>query len=318
MSRFTTPLSEERYNPRAILSLREDNEGGEVRQEVLETRRPQAYSQRELVILIHGFNNTLREGEEAYEAFRHGQEDTLVAHDKVTLEDMLGDCFWPGDAKWQGALDYLDFLIYPATIPKAKASGEALARYLAGRVDVATIHVVAHSMGCRVALETMKAMLLAGNEAQKVGKVCLMAASVPCFKVFPNGDLYEALQSAEYVRILYSPDDPVLSITLPAGQSIAAGDEGFFPTALGSYGDAPLSPGKIARTHIVGAQHGDYWGVPANISHQGAAHQVKEELASFLGIGKDFRTFAEAPIPSSRPDIVKREIAHMRTFGGHP
>jgi hypothetical protein len=314
MSRFERSLQPPEYAPVLTLSTRLENEGGGVRDTcAIKWAFPPSISQPELIVLIHGYNNHLQEAQEAYAAFRRGQEERLDVGDKGRLEAMLGDCFWPGDAKWPGPLDWVDFLVYPAAIQKGVDSAEVLGDYLLSRTDVLMLHFVGHSLGCRVVLETIKYMQAKVARHKTIGKVCLMAAAVPTFKVCPGGELYEALQAAQYLRVLYSPDDKVLSMAFPVGQSIAPGDEGFFPTAVGRYGDVPLSPGRITRDHVVGASHGDYWGV-----EQDAATEVaKEAIAEFLGIGPRFQTIAEQPLPAERPDVTRREVGHLRTVGGH-
>jgi pimeloyl-ACP methyl ester carboxylesterase len=181
---------------------------------------------------------------------------------------MLGDAFWPGDAALPGIADKADFLVYAKAVYKAKDVGPKIAAYLRQRNDVMTVHFVAHSLGCRVTLEAIDD--LQKNGGPEVGRVCLMAAAVPTFKLVPpNGDLWPALNAAKQVLVLYSPDDLVaLTLSFPPGQTIASligdSDEGFMPSALGRTGDMPVTPGKLDRQQVEGADHGDYWGHNSN------------------------------------------------------
>ena len=53
----------------------------------------------------------------------------------------------------------------------------------------------------------------------------------------------------------------MLSDTFPPGQTLAAGDEGFFPTALGhEYWCSVTAPYVVEQMRNAGAGHSDYWG----------------------------------------------------------
>jgi hypothetical protein len=223
------------------------------------------------------------------------------------FEDLLGDAFWPGDAEWPGLVDKLDLLCYSKAVPVARDVAPKIADYLRQRNnenDVLIVHFLAHSLGCRVTLEVIDS--LARNGGPKVGKVCLMAAAVPTFKVCPGGSLYNAVTQASQLRVLFSPADPVLGGAFPPGQTIARGDEGFFPQALGLNGDIPSMSGKIDRDHIDGARHSDYWGYTTGFSTDLSAKSIFE-FFRFDGVAQ--RTLGERPLPASRCDVPKRQVA---------
>ena len=232
---------------------------------------------------------------------------------RIVWSPCVDDAFWPGDADWAGLLDRLDFMVYPAAIGNAVDSATALGDYLLSRSDVQSLNFIGHSMGCRVILETIKYMQ--GKEGEKpVDKVCLMAAAVPVEMVSPpNGLLLDAIRTPKHVRVLYSPDDAVLSLAFRAGQTLRGGQEGRFPVALGYAGDAPLSPGHVDRELISGATHGDYWGTESNASSTLAAERITE----FFGIGRQFRTLGSQPAAPVRPDPPPRQIGSQRRYG-HP
>ena len=312
MSRFTSEVPG--YDPALELSMRTDDEGGDVRSPCAPTwQNGQPLSQPDLVVLVHGYNNHRGEAEDAYLAFRERQHG-LLGEWAGRLDPLLGDAFWPGDAKWPGPLDAVDFLFYPATIGRARQTADVLSDYLLGRRDVLNLYFVGHSMGCRVVLETIAALLAKQPDAQlrpPIRKVCLMAAAVPTTHVLPGGDLAAALQAAEHVQVLFSPDDLVLHYAFPIGQT-AAGD-GFFPTAVGRYGDVPLSPAHVERSWVPGADHGDYWGRRTNDASAESARCVHE----FLGIGPQVQSLRAAPSPPRRPDAPQRPAPPARPLG-HP
>jgi hypothetical protein len=86
-----------------------------------------------------------------------------------------------------------------------------------------------------------------------------MAPAVPTFKVGPGGDLARAIAMPKEVLILYSPADTVLHYAFPPGQTLADGDEGCFPEAVGLHGFVPGRP-NITTQEISHAEHSDYWG----------------------------------------------------------
>ena len=176
--------------------------------------------------------------------------------------------------------------------------------------NLRTVHFVAHSLGCRVALETIE--FLRQNGGPVVGKVCLMAAAVPLFKVQTGGELVEAMEHAGEVRILHSDDDAVLRDTFPPGQTLAGGNEGFFPTALGLHGFLSAASGRIVSVDVDNAGHGDYWGH----SKRPAAHVAADRIAEFFHFGLWQRTVATrgagtAPRSST---AEPRELGHARVI----
>lgn len=310
MSRFTGPNKD--YEARATLcvSMRSQDEGGDVVDPCkLHWKNGQALTQMDLVVLVHGFNNHLEEAQTAYLGFRKRQAAFLAESDGDRLETMLSDVFWPGDADW-GFFDFLDFFCYPASIKKAVATAPVLADYLMSRTDVHNLYFIGHSMGCRVILETIK-LLLARGHATPIRKVCLMAAAVPTYMVYPpDGSLKEALQAPDHVRILYSPADEVLAGAFPAGET--AGGDGFFPAAIGRHGDVPLTPGKVDRDWIPNAGHSDYWGWKESVPSGVAA----KAISNFLAIGSQARSLRESAPPPERAAPPERPQRERRI--GHP
>jgi len=299
------------YAATLVLSMRTQPEGGSVRAPCQPTWAHQhAESQTDLIVLVHGFNNNEGQAQDAYVGFRQRQK-AMLGELGDRLEAMLGDAFWPGDADWPGPLDTVDFLVYPATISRAVDTAAALSDYLLTRQDVLNLYFIGHSMGCRVVLETIRLLRANASFTTPIRKVCLMAAAVPTGKVFPGGELEDAFLAPEHVRVLYSPDDPVLHFAFPIGQT--AGGDGFFPTAIGRCGDVPLSPGHVDRSLVSGAGHSDYWGwkddAPSALS--------AEMLHEFLGIGAQVQMVRESPPPPERAEPPVRPKPRSRAVG-HP
>lgn len=288
------------YAPGLTLDLRTQPEGGalplrgELRGAQPGLPRP------ECVVLVHGFNNHYGEAGERYYGFRimqrrhfdgaHGDiadggQGWPVCGFSAELERLLGDAFWPGDADWPGPLDWLDALVYPAAVHTAQEAAALLADLIERIPGLLRVHFVAHSLGCRVVLETLEKLWAGGHPA--IGAVCLMAASVERDAVAPGGefaDLLAALgEAGSEMLVLHSRRDKVLRFTFPLGQSLA--DEGFLPEALGLEGPPPGMPGRVSGRRIAGANHGDYWGHQDNEPSRVATR----EAGAFLKLGERVR-----------------------------
>lgn len=249
--------------PPPSLSLRHLERGGEV----LDTPQPNPFDvlrrSWDLVLLIHGYNNDLRAGREAYEGFRLVQREIgQVNPDRPATDRSLVDIYWPGDADW----GIVSALYYPWSIEKARRSAAVLAHALDEAVTLSgfkQIDVVAHSMGCRLTLELLKQ--LRAIPGVLVRRVVFMAGAVPTFVLEPGDDhevraAYDTVLARGAVS-LFSPDDMVLSLAFPLGQTLGGAGEGWFPTALGHERWAsPLAPPNLDQQHVHGAGHSDYWG----------------------------------------------------------
>ncbi|OGI42547.1 MAG: hypothetical protein A2150_03445 [Candidatus Muproteobacteria bacterium RBG_16_64_11] len=276
------------YDPGLVLDLREQPEGGKLPTRGELRGRQQGLPRPECVVLVHGFNNHTGEAGERYYGFRimqcrhFGGEHGDMAAD---LERLLGDAFWPGDADWPGPLDWLDALVYPAAVHTARDAAALLADLIERIPGLVRVHFVAHSLGCRVALETLDLLWASGRLA--IGSICLMAASVERDDVAPGGkfaDLLAALgEAGSEILVLHSRRDKVLRFTFPLGQSLA--DEGFLPEALGLEGPPPGMPGRVSERRIAGANHGDYWGHQDNEPSRVATR----EAGAFLKLGERVR-----------------------------
>ncbi len=305
MARYFDPPKE--YRPGLVFQLREKMEGGDLRPEVEQIPVPEGYGRVQTVVLVHGFNNHYGEAGDAYYGFRLRQyERTALQLVSPGLEKILADLFWPGDAAW-GLFDFLDFLVYPSAVGTAKEAGPRLARHLQSMPCLRIAHFIGHSLGCRVALEAIE--WIRQNGGPMIGKVCLMAAAVPLFKVKSGGELSNAIEHAAEVRVLYSDDDWVLRDTFPPGQTLAGGDEGNFPTALGLNGPVGVAA-RIESFDITDARHGDYWGR----SQQLPASIAADRIAEFFQFGGGSRTLTSRS-PGTAPrrsSSDSREVGHAR------
>ncbi len=298
--------------PRITISLRNDDVGGPVLPQPKVTGKSALCAAHHLVLLVHGYNNNLREATDAYDGFHARQHDQDAA-ERYGFGRSFAELYWPGDADWGIA----SFLFYMQSIDRARESAEVLGRYLAecfpnGPVR---IDIVAHSMGCRLVLELLRT--LSTHPQLQIGRVVLMAAAVPTAMLQGSPERSGRLRPgfdaviAEGARSLYSLADMVLSLAFPLGQTL--GGEGFLPTALGHEywvdSGVPLNLGQVQNA---GADHGDYWGwntKPRPLScARVAAHEVHDYLR-FASAGD--RHVAQRPLVESSA-IAARELAGER------
>jgi pimeloyl-ACP methyl ester carboxylesterase len=298
--------------PTARLSFRQRPQGGEVKPEPSEPEYRALTGRRHLLLLIHGYNNNLKVSEDAYRGFEALQRELAKLDDDTPVASgRLVQIYWPGDADW----GVVSPLFYPWSIERARRTAAALADTLARAARESghkQVDIVAHSMGCRLTLELLKA--LRGKSDISVGRVVLMAGAVPTFMLEPRPDRHELRDTFDKILSeaglsLYSSSDLVLSVAFRLGQSAATG-EGFFPTALGHefWADA-VAPVKLTQQENPNAGHSDYWGwkqKPQSLACARAANARVKEFLRFEQSGE--RVLAER-------DTVERETQDERATG---
>ena len=205
------------------------------------------------VIFIHGYNVSQAKARDAYARFRWWLNQFQTRARVLELH-------WPGNRQWGP----VSALAYPGRIETAEECGEMLATWMANKPR-ARFTIVAHSLGCRVALETVAELRRTGHLAQ-VLVLCLMAAAVPVRHV-ANRDLGPWVgESAPRWRILYSPGDQVLRWTFAPGQTL--GWDAAFGLPVGLHGEPSAHWSASGDTwelfqespdYITFYDHGYYW-----------------------------------------------------------
>lgn len=310
---------------RIEISLRRDDVGGEVRTKPEASDDSALRAARHLVLLIHGYNNNRLKAVEAYKGFHDRQHDQDPA-DHYGSDRKFVELYWPGDAAWGIA----SFLFYMGSIDRARESATVLGGYLAEcfQNDQVRIDIVAHSMGCRLALELLQT--LAVHPQLQIARIVFMAAAVPTFMLegSPPGRLRSGYNAVihEGARSLYSSDDRVLAFAFPLGQTLAGDGEGFVPTALGhEYWVSGSVPFNLGQAENTGAGHGDYWGggnpKPRPLSCARAAAREVRDYLRFTSAGDrsvSVRPLMESSALEARAIAEKREIAarEVLSYGG--
>ena len=293
-----------------FVSLRERDSGGGIG-EAMEYPSGALTSQSSAVLLIHGYNNGVKDATAAYKRF-------------VTLQESLGRVnahvvavYWPGD-NWEGPLFYMQAL---KRVPEiAERLARAIHRAARARAFF-RLSIIAHSLGCRLTLETIAQLQTILNAEPVPGfvleRVVFMAGAVPTFALEPDSKkprpLRGALQFFRGALNMFSEADKVLHFAFPPGQTAAGG--GLFPTALGRRqwvaGSDVYPPMRQERNQ--GADHSDYWG--GNSKNTASINQAARIARSFIDLGGApareiaARTTASAATLPARSTIDARVVA---------
>lgn len=278
------------YKPELEIQLRRSPEGGGLRKPGSAKALGPALGRREMTVMLHGFNNHEGEAALAYQGFRLAQYSRSGGPLPGSLDKVLGDGFWPGDGALWRWIDWADALVYPKAVGTAPKAAAVLADLIVDKFpNLERVNFIAHSLGCRVALETVSRLLQRGRPA--VGRLCLMAAAVPCEMVEADGrfaaDLRRLQAQGVRIHILHSDADTVLKWTFVPGQA-AAGPKEASMRALGLKGPPRDMPGlgeNVTEGRISGAGHSDYWGHFTT----GASLSATEAAAAFFGFGSPRR-----------------------------
>jgi hypothetical protein len=214
-----------------------------------------------IVLLIHGYNNSLSDARGSYSLFlRNACSSAEWSRFKAFSRDIFR-FYWPGDKAW----GWLRFASYPSELGPAKSSAKLLADFLSRFQSPLELYVIAHSLGNRLLLEMLLLLIDQPWPAQiQLKGICMMAAAVPVARVEWSGNLhYASIHGRSY--ILYSPGDNVLHWAFPLGESL--GGDGVLPLAVGRFGD-PQSQWSYKQPMVAGNEqygHSDYWPKPETI-----------------------------------------------------
>jgi pimeloyl-ACP methyl ester carboxylesterase len=207
---------------------------------------------RNVAFLVHGFNVSRSDGSAELQALG-GLLPSIGEGAAVAV-------LWPGDSM-------LGPISYPFETNKADDSAVELAKFIGDYLShCPRISFVAHSLGARVALQTVLQLRVMGIP---VHQVCLMAGAVDNDSVANSAEYRAAAQYATRVAVLYSASDKVLRFAYPAGNLLSAflhwtsttdaalGYSG--PrTASGANGDIPAGVLATAIPAQAGVDHSDY------------------------------------------------------------
>lgn len=217
----------------AHITLREAPYGGAISAAALLSPEDLLLGRNVVILFIHGYNVGEQEALISYGAMHR--------HLGLPWSGVTAGLLWPGDgaASTPGqppgwASRFMRPLTYPHQPARAAQAAEILMEAIrtaveerqhaanAARSDVLPLdlHVVAHSMGCRLALELIRLLQARFGAALRLRLLVLMAAAVPVYLVQEGRPLAKALGQAERLRNYRSRKDKVLKWAFRTGQML--------------------------------------------------------------------------------------------------
>ncbi len=259
-----------------------------------------------LLLLVHGYNNDVQEATEAFDAFESLQR-SIVAKKDYAPGTAVVHVFWPaGNHFWQ-------FMAAIRRVPAvATAFADSLEAIAALQQRALFVNVVAHSLGCRLTLEVVRALASKPSSRIVFDRLMFFAAATATALLEAPPDSRQIRQAWAAriqggARSLYSPADDVLSAAFPMGSTLAGGGEPKMATALGhDYWASATRPADLGQAENRGAGHSDYWGWKSQTAQTNGLFAASEAHA-FLQLASGSR-----PLPVQyQPDRIQedRELA---------
>jgi pimeloyl-ACP methyl ester carboxylesterase len=262
-----------------ILGVRKANEI--VDHDVTDLGTEEERSSARLVILIHGYQTSEERAQHVYAQFADNLR--MATRDGARGSGSVWEFHWPGDHP----LPPISAATFNSKIGNARLSGELLARrWLRSRDPEQRVVLVAHSLGCRVALEAVKWILDEGQDFKgaRIEAVFLLAAAVPV-PLCESNETFSAGIAGSLEHVFFSRSDRVLQVAFGPG-SYLAGEGG---PAVGRGGD-PLK--RWHGRHDTGLGHGDYW----------SSDEVARRVAKVLGVHAS-QDIPSRPLPTWEPFV---------------
>ena len=244
------------------ISFRTRDAGGDVRNSPLEAREGAFRRARNITLLVHGFNTNITRAREAYAAMAKN----LPVEERETIFHL----FWPGDVTESRLSSGLRYAEVPN---RARDCADMMAEFMMEEFEARADHdpsttevrIIAHSLGCRLALELCQRLRFAGG--YKVKEVVLMAAAVPRYMAANSGRFNLGKTGGkDGTLVLHSKKDKILFAFFKTGQRYESEyfediDNG--RAALGRFGlqGLGIKKGSINEEKTE-HDHSDYWTSP--------------------------------------------------------
>jgi hypothetical protein len=287
------------YRPRLYvegkfaLDFRADRRGGLVRSEPALTG--EVYQPRSRhVFLVHGFNSVRQDARASYEYFRGRLSEHLR-----TIENDLIYVYWPAD--W--ALQAISPLSYREMVGLALYLGprfaKALMKFSGPGGGECELVIVAHSLGCRLVLEALRALRKTPDWDRFRITLILLAAAIPVPLVASDPESRNALGELVMTGVCFSAEDRVLDWAFRLGET---GPGLFMPEAVGLRG----APARMWNSRLgMKLRHTQYW------QSRAVAAYVAARLGATMGGSLSTRLEATiAGLPSGRLELPSRELRH--------
>jgi esterase/lipase superfamily enzyme len=260
------------------LSVRTECHGGEILESALEHPADQLARSRSVILLIHGFNVSLCSAGKSYKAFLKEVPFRWKARSFWV--------YWPGDDLSESpglASKAKSAASYPFQLDRAEESGRVLARHIsaaairrlrAGKPPMC-LSIVAHSLGCRLALELVSHLgNLVADKLIRLQLLVLMAAAVPKYLLLPRQRYDLSRLGSQKTIVYFSSKDDVLKWVFRVGQATSMTNPlnaWVDRAALGREGLGGLLSDKVIDERKYHG-HGGYW------SDREIAWRITQEL----------------------------------------
>lgn len=210
---FYNPDKLSRVQTKKVLSLSPPYKAKKIR----ENEWQKKIAGKKIAVLIHGYNN----GEKEYSFF------SRIINKGGSIYDTYICYSWPGGDNFWEYLAAKRLIIRTSLPHRLLALLQELSQ-VAERVDV-----IAHSMGCRLILESLKL-----SSSVTLGNLFLMAPAIDNEALEKGESYFPATSKAAHIFVFFSQNDEVLSLLYPMME---------WDLALGSRG--PENP-KLLLDHI--------------------------------------------------------------------
>lgn len=263
--------------------LREKTYGGGPLPKALEYPCGRLAQRREIVLLIHGFNVNVCSAGCSYDLFlsntsaRIGSRSAMVYWAGDTVSRFPA----PGERPGLGS-KIISALSYPKQRKHAVLSAQLLSSLISSSLRLRTnvkLIIIAHSLGCRVALEFLNLLSALKNAKQiSIPLAVLMAPAVPLYAVLSGGHLRAAIETPDKVMIYRSMKDDILKWVFRPGQILERPFPEGWPistrSALGRNGFGVSRPPNVQEEEKT-CGHREYWSRP----------EIAREISQFYVAG---------------------------------
>lgn len=267
-------------------------------------------------LFVHGYNVDPDQAKRAFDRLIKLVRHEANIPDEVEIPALDGReawrVYWPAYASLGMARWTLSPLTYSWHVADAEAWANALERTLSDELagpdeDPVEVTFVAHSLGCRLTLEVLRAKLMNRHTNWRVHCIFFMAAAVPVHLVEFDERLCRAAIEPVDSCVAYSLIDTVLQLPFRIGQVT---ELDILPTAVGASGQ----PAELWRERLrTWNGHGGYFKDP----------RTARRLASKLGLATrqelDSRYLDSHQLASRNtaepPPQARRSLGHHRIGG---
>jgi pimeloyl-ACP methyl ester carboxylesterase len=208
------------------------------------------------IIFIHGFANSYRSAAKKYQRMMRALSELTGAEGTVDPQIAYLGFHWPGNHPVPG----INQLTFVRRFRPATAAGRELAQWLHRQRSAAQVTLVAHSLGCRVALACVAELTqlgppsaIDGRSRVSVPNVILMAGAVRRRDCAPNTAPFGPRYPQAHYTNLYSYYDGVLAVGFPAGSAFVGG----LGRAIGWWGEPKKDRWDARVSTNLG--HSGYW-----------------------------------------------------------